>query len=257
MAIASTQYYLIRDLHQRGLTPQGGALLEIGEANWYGDLEPLAMIADIERFVGEPARRQALVDRLTAAVNQGGETARFDVAKVFYELFFAPANMQAIDFHGTPSAHRMDLNYPITLDRRFDVVFNQGTAEHIFDIARVFVTIHDWTLPGGLMIHESPLTGWIDHGFYTLQPTLFIDTAETNEYQILGMFVEDFASKTVVQMQSRDSVVDLAESKSLPDNAMLFTVLRKVHDRPFEVPIQGYYRSALSDRQVKAWKELR
>jgi hypothetical protein len=231
--------------------------LEIGEANWYGDLEPLAMTADIERFVADPSRRQALVERLTAAVRQGGETARFDVAKIFYELFFSPSNMQAIDFHGTRSARRMDLNYPIALDRRFHAVFNQGTAEHIFDIAQVFATIHDATLPAGLMIHESPLTGWIDHGFYTVQPTLFFDLAEMNDYRILGMFVEDLAAKTVVQVHSRDSVVDLAESKSLPDNAMLFTVLRKESDRPFEVPIQGYYRDALSDRQVKAWKELR
>src|SRR5207253_2432277 len=94
----------------------------------------------------------------------------FDLVKIFYEIYFDPTETQAIDFDGTSQAHRLDLNRPIVLNRRFEVVINHGTSEHIFNIAQVFETMHDLTVPGGLMIHESPFTGWIDHGFYNLHP---------------------------------------------------------------------------------------
>jgi hypothetical protein len=38
MAISATHYQLLRRLQP--MLPQGGSLLEIGEANWYGDIAP-------------------------------------------------------------------------------------------------------------------------------------------------------------------------------------------------------------------------
>ena len=173
-------------------------------------------------------------------------------------MFFAPSNVQAVDFDGTEAAHRMDLNQPISLDRRFNVVFNHGTAEHIFNIAQVFKTVHDYTLPNGLMIHESPFTGWIDHGFYALQPTLFFDLAECNNYVIIGMFVEDLTDKRLFQIQNRDAVPELVRSGTLPANSQLLTVLRRGPDEPpFGLPIQGFYGGMLSQAGADAWRNLR
>ena len=129
-------------MFEHGLLPRNGAMLEIGEANWY-DLDPLSMVDDIKKFVREADRRDALVKRLTDVVDRQEENYLFDIAKVFYQLFFAPSEMQAVDFEGTPTAHRLDLNCPIALARRFDVVINHGTAEHIFNIAPVFKTMHE------------------------------------------------------------------------------------------------------------------
>jgi hypothetical protein len=259
MAVSMLHYCLVRDLFLQGALPRGGAILELGEANWYGDADPLALILpDINKHVADETRRNALAARLSQIVEAKGPMLLFEIMKVVYELFFAPSNMQAVDFEGTPGSHRLDLNYPITLDRRFNVVINHGTAEHIFNIAQVFRTMHQYTLPGGLMIHEGPFTGWVDHGFYNMQPTLFFDLAEANGYRVLAMCVEEPLSFTVLQLESRDRVHELAEQKRLPDNSMLFTVLVKgPSDAPFQTPLQGYYRKALSESGMTAWRELR
>ncbi len=257
MALSATHHFILRDFSRKGLLPRHGALLEIGEANWYGNVDPHILATDIQEFVCDPPRRDALMQRLDQLLADKPPTYLFDLVKIFYEIYFEPSEMQAVDFEGTAHAHPFDLNLPLALSRRFEVVINHGTAEHIFNIGQVFKTIHDFTIPGGVMIHESPFTGWIDHGFYSLQPTLFFDLAASNHYS-LAVFIEDLAAKTVTQLQSRDQLYELARSKQLPDNAMLLTIFKKdPDDRPFEIPIQGYYRQALSERGIAAWTELR
>jgi hypothetical protein len=245
-------------MREHDVLPYGGALLEIGEANWYGPVNYPELKDDIDKFVTDPARRAELARRLEQLPSNDEQIITFDAVKLFYEVFFAPSELQAIDYGGTPAALRLDLNEPVTLSRRFDLIINHGTAEHVFNIAQVFRTMHDWTVPGGTMIHESPFTGWIDHGFYNLQPTLFVDVAEYNGYQIRGLFVEDIAKNVLLQVQKREDVYELARQKSLPENALLFAVLTKGPvDQPFQVPIQGYYRESLSETGMKAWSELR
>ncbi|HTM54669.1 MAG TPA: hypothetical protein VL175_11605 [Pirellulales bacterium] len=257
MAISATHYHLIRDLFEHGLLPRGQALLEIGEANSY-DIDPATLTEDINRFVGDAATRAWLVSRLQAVAAGQGEFDKFEIAKIFYEVFFAPSERQAIDFEGTPSAHRLDLNEPVSLERRFGIVINHGTAEHVFNIAQVFRTMHEYTLPGGMMIHESPFTGWIEHGFYNLQPTLFYDLAHFNEYLVLGMFVQDLTNRTILQIRERDEIYEYIKARQFPENSMLFTVLVKSpHERPFQIPIQGYYRQSLSPIGMDAWQNLR
>lgn len=221
MAISRTHYELFRSLP----LPRGGTLLEIGEANWYGDLDP--------RSVG-------LL-----------QTNQHDLAKEFYAQTFAPEKTVAIDMNGTKAALRYDLNRPVPIDEQFDVVINHGTAEHVFNIGQVFQTMHDRCHLGGLTIHDAPFTGWVDHGFYTLQPTLFYDLAHANCYEIVLVAVHDCVSGSIVRLESRDDV----HRRELPPNAMLFVVFKKRFDLPFKVPMQGYYGGGLSLDGVQAWEK--
>jgi hypothetical protein len=257
MAISSVHRYLVRSMFENKVLPAKGALLEIGEANWYGVVDTDELLADINKYVADAARRTELTKRLHA-LDLSDVNDNFAAVKIFYEVFFSPDNMQAVDLQGTTTALRLDLNVPISLDRRFGVVINHGTAEHIFNIAQVFATMHHYTLPGGLMIHESPFTGWIEHGFYNLQPTLFFDLAAANHYGLLGMFIEDLTANTLTQINSRESVYELATAKAIPENTMLFVVFAKSDtDRAFKTPMQGYYADTLSEAGRRAWTELR
>jgi SAM-dependent methyltransferase len=230
MAISATHYELLK--HLQPLLPKGGTLLEIGEANWYGDLDPVS--------VGLTARDDP-----------------FAITKEFYQQLFAPSRVISVDFNGTPAAWRADLNKPLPPMGLFDVVINHGTAEHIFDIAQVFRSIHAACKVGGLMIHESPFTGWLDHGFYCLQPTLFYDLAAANGYEVVSVDIEEIKSRTLLPVWSRDKMTELMATGSVPDNAMLFVVLRKVSNAGFRVPMQGYYGQVLSAKAKEAWEVLR
>ena len=258
MAISAVHYWLIRDLFEKGLLPQKGAILEIGEANMYGDVHSQIISDDIKKHVTDPERRDRLLRRLAELDESKDNFVLFEKAKLFYDIYYSPTEVQAVDFTGSPLAQKLDLNGPIKLNRKFDVAINHGTAEHVFNIGQVFRTMHDYTVAGGLMIHEGPFTGWIEHGFYNLQPTLFFDLADFNQYEIRGMVIEDFPTRTVLPLTSREDVYEFANARKIAENTSLFVVFRKsLFDRPFQVPVQGYYRGVLPQSGIKAWKDLR
>jgi SAM-dependent methyltransferase len=189
MAITAVEYSLFRSLRRQGLLPLGGDVLEIGEANWYGDVGVLDLQKDIQEFAPEE-RRGALEVRLGELIKRT-PAPLFDIAKVVWETFLHPASLTAIDFHGTADALRLDLNKPIDLQRQFDVVMNLGTVEHVFNVAQAMQTIHDHTRPGGLMIHGMPLSGWVEHGFYAFNSTFYFDVARANGYEVvLALYAE-------------------------------------------------------------------
>lgn len=257
MAITAPVYTLYRDAAAAGLIPSGGDLLEFGEANWYGDLAPEVLRQDIAALVQDPKRRLALESELAAALAapSGGD---FKIAKVFFRLYFDPKRHDAIDYHGTEIAIRHDLNTPYRPERPYDVCINNGTAEHIFNIATFFASVHAATKPGGLMFHESPLLGWIDHGFYTLQPTLYFDLAEANGYFLMGLYVCSLSPSGYKPLLDRKAVVDLMRELYLPRNATLFALLRKGADEsPFRWPTQGLYAGRLGEDAVLAWRQTR
>lgn len=232
MAISETHYRLLQELHRRGELPQGGGILEIGEAEFYGDFD-----------CGEIA---------------GASGDGFSIVKQIYRNLWNPITVHAIDLIG-PNGQRVDLNTAIhdPDGHTYDTVINHGTAEHIFNIANVFQLMHDACKTDGLMIHESPFTGWIDHGFYCLQPTLFWDLAVANNYQIVLFALEHLASKTSYFVRNRDEIHEAKRRGQLADNLMCFVVFRKTVYQPFRVPMQGVYAGTAGDAAVAAWKELR
>jgi hypothetical protein len=110
---------------------------------------------------------------------------------------------------------------------------------------------------GGLMIHDCPFTGWPDHGFYNLNPTLFWDLAAANHYEVLRIALGDIKNKTVIIIESREHVHELAMQRQLPENSELFVVLRKTTDAPFAIPHQGIYNGSLSSQAKNSWTTLR
>ncbi len=229
MAISAPHHQLLS--HLKPLLPQGGSLLEIGEANWYGDVDP-------------------------ASVGLVAKECQFEIVKDFYQQLFAPARIVSVDMDG-PAAWKCDLNQPLPPLGLFDVIINHGTAEHIFNIAQVFRSIHDACKVGGLMVHESPFTGWLDHGFYCLQPTLFYDVAAANGYEVVSVDIEHIESRQTIPVWSREKMTELMISGAVPDNAMLFVVLRKKAAGQFRIPMQGYYAQSLSAAGKEAWEVLR
>ncbi len=222
MAITATTYELLRALPvQRGMR-----MLEVGEANWYGDISP-------------------------ASVGLSESYSWFDVAKAFYRQWCEPSECVAIDMNGSEAALRLDLNTIDTIGQTFGIVINHGTAEHIFNIANVFRLMHDHCEVDGWMIHDAPLKGWIDHGFYCLQPTLFYDIAGANNYEIASVAIHECKTRRIVPIHSREYIADIAQY--IPDGAMLFVALRKRMEQPFRIPAQGYYARTISQKSAEAW----
>src|SRR5262249_9244930 len=75
------------------------------------------------------------------------------------------------------------------LHGKYDLVLDGRTIEHIFDQAALFRNIHSMLKVGGRVIHMSPSTNHMDHGFYMYSPTLFHDYYSANKYKILTSYL--------------------------------------------------------------------
>lgn len=231
MAISAVHYQLIKELPS---LPRGGSLLQLGEPEWYGDMST-------DEISG-------LTDGMTG----------HEIAAQVYRNLCDPSRVVSIDLHGTEFAMRLDLNEPIWLDGgQFDLTVNHGTAEHVFDVRRVFETVHEWTKPGGLMLHESPFTGWIDHGFYCIQPTLYYDVVAANGYEIESFSVAHIQTRLIWRIESQSQLIELVRAGGILDNSMLFVALRKAGNEKFSVPMQGVYSEGATQDQIRAWKSMR
>jgi len=78
-----------------------------------------------------------------------------------------------------------DLNTPIPRDLcdRFSLVLDGGTIEHVFDIRSVMENIVRALRVGGWVIHFSPASHYIDHGFYSFSPCFFYEFYGINGFE--------------------------------------------------------------------------
>jgi hypothetical protein len=258
MAISAVDYIVFRELAKAHAIPPQPDVLELGEANWYGDVEVGQLVGDIQERCGKE-RQTELLRRLEVLFsNLSVDGAYFDIAKVFYKTFLDYRSITAIDLHGTPSALRYNLNEPVSMDRQFHVVINTGTAEHVFNVFQFFRTVHECTCPGGLMIHAFPFMGWLDHGFYNFNPTLIADLAAANQYVLMLWVYSESQPFRFVQIKNIEQLHEMKKRGELHENSMLHAVMRKPQqENPFIPPMQGYYSGKLSDVAAQDWTKLK
>jgi SAM-dependent methyltransferase len=77
-----------------------------------------------------------------------------------------------------------DPNLPENLVQRFDVIYNNGTLEHIFNVPNCLSNITKMLKNGGHVIHTLPSNNHFNHGFYQFSPCLLFDYYEFNKFKI-------------------------------------------------------------------------
>lgn len=166
----------------------------------------------------------------------------------------------AIDVNTERHAVAMDLNVDIvqhySFDQQFDLVTNNGTGEHVFNQYMLFRNAHNLCKPGGFMIHVLPFYRWVDHGFFNYHPNLFPCLANQNSYDLLELWI----ASSDTQYLHRLDVKNLSRNKgyrgklnldSWDSDPMVAAVFHKLHDRPFETPIQNLYGgSNITDESI-------
>ena len=86
----------------------------------------------------------------------------------------------------------LDLNFdslPKHNAEYYDVILNFGTTEHVFNQWNSFKIIHEAAKVGGVVYHQLPGTGYLDHGYFCYTPVFFNDLARANGYEILDLFL--------------------------------------------------------------------
>jgi len=105
--------------------------------------------------------------------------------------------MDTSDFEGAEIL--LDLNQaetPKELVGLADLILEAGTLEHVFHSPHAMRHLTRMVKPGGRIIHTSPASNFIDHGFYSFSPTFFFDYYAANNFRIERLEVWRYGENT-------------------------------------------------------------
>lgn len=182
MGIAKGVVHLLSET-KRDVPEFQGKILQLGRQHTFLTLEQLHTIV-----------RKFGIDTSTIKSKSDDKRA-CDDEEVFGALKFE--KVESLDYSSFENAtHVNDLNLPVPaeLHGNYNVVFDGGTMEHIFDIRMVLKNIHDLLKVGGVIVHAAPSSNFVDHGFYMFSPTLFHDYYEANGYEIRKSYIFEFTA---------------------------------------------------------------
>jgi hypothetical protein len=143
----------------------------------------------------------------------------------------------------------LDLNQDLPHDLYLscDILVDSGTAEHCFNIGKVFENYFYLLKPGGIMIQYIPFFS-PNHGFWSANPTVVFDIASCNPVKILQCEIQLYkgyrsyfaCNYTSLEFNrvGRFSVNDLQGG----DIALMYFVYKKLGKALFRFPVQAKYR---------------
>lgn len=156
-------------------------------------------------------------------------------------------SMDVSGLEGATHVHDLSEQVPEHLWSKYDMVYDGGTCEHVFDTNNFFRNIHLMLKPGGLIVHESPTNNFVNHGFYQLSPTLFDDLYAANNYEMLEISMYYYLD---VSRMMTDSPIRIPYARDSAPMVGKFPVLvatfvaaqKPMQNNEFVKPYQGFYK---------------
>jgi len=88
------------------------------------------------------------------------------------------------DYEQCTILHDLNTDVPAKLYNKYDLIFDSGSSEHIFNLPKVLENYYKMLKVGGRLIHGLPSSNHVDHGFYMFSPTLLWDYYSANNWEI-------------------------------------------------------------------------
>jgi hypothetical protein len=184
--------YVLRMEELGAFARPGLRVLDVGSSNLY-DADAAEMAAFIRRHAEDPgAELEAFCARLAKgsvfARGGGSENGAF-LGELLQRAGFRYASVDIAAGWGT---RILDLNratLPPDMAGAYGLVLNFGTTEHILNQMNCFRAIHEATEVGGIMVHQLPAQGHVDHGYFGYTGRFFFDLAGYNAYHVLDAWL--------------------------------------------------------------------
>jgi hypothetical protein len=128
---------------------------------------------------------------------------------------------------------------PPTWKESFDFIYDGGTIEHIFHIPNVMTNICGMLKVGGRVVHDGGISGMIDHGFYSIQPTFYHDFYTANEFKtdlftVSKLSLQTWLSHTGEQTAYVPGMYDYHKTWANEQDAIYVGVCFATKMKPFE-----------------------
>ena len=130
-----------------------------------GVVLPRREINDWQQAAGGAIRLDDFVSRIDDASAGEELLGRLGIGRV--------DSMDHSDYEGATVIHNLNDPVPPGLVMAYDVVFDGGTLEHVFDYPRALANALRMVKPGGWFLSATPSNMWCGHGFYQPGPEIF------------------------------------------------------------------------------------
>jgi hypothetical protein len=260
VGINNNDLALMIGLRSQGYIANGASIVEIGAQQLSGDIlrSPESLVAIARAFEVEPRSFGSAKPALTGQSGEETLDPNAPFARDFWEwLGFSYA---AIDIDGSPGSIPLDLNFdstPPNMFGKFNVVTNCGTTEHIANQLNAFKVIHELCALGGVMIHNLPAQGMMNHGLINYNPKFFWMLARSNGYKwlhadlLMSTVPHPLPADVVGEMQKFSSeFTQRAEDYRLYSGGLLVALQKEV-DIPYVPPIDVPTGAAVDNPELK------
>src|SRR5438128_7065676 len=183
MGLSSGTIELMMGLHRRRRFRGPVVTLGVQDVHaTYADLRQWAERQQLEFHDVPPQERALSTSRYFQAAGL------LDRGYVHPRTFFRTLGLVGYDdldfseVEGPTLVHDLNLPIPPAWRERYGFLLDGGTCEHVFDVRTVLANLVNLLALNGTIFHISPLSGWINHGFYQFSPCFFFDFYRANGF---------------------------------------------------------------------------
>lgn len=192
MGISKSAFKLLIDEIKKGNLPRGVVdVLQLGRQHTFITWDDATCLIKplYEDFRGEIYEYgKVLNSRCVNNIIDDHTTFRFLGCKGKIE------SLDVSNYENATYIHDLNLPVPKELHNKYDIIFDGGTIEHIFDTPQVLENIHKMLKIGGVVIHCTPSHNHVDHGYYMYSPIFFTDYYHINKYERLNSYIFEYTS---------------------------------------------------------------
>ncbi len=179
------------------------------------------------------------------AGNLSKDKASYYADDIFESLGFKCIDsMDASAFEGASIVHDLNHQVPELLHGRYDLVWDGGTLEHVFNFPTAIANAMQMVKVGGHLVLVTPANNQCGHGFYQFSPELFFRVlSPENGFELIRIYMTgEGGPYHVADPAAVGGRVELLNS----DGALLMVHARKLREaKPFStMPQQSDYVSA-------------
>lgn len=198
-----------------------------------------------------------------------GEAGRRGTGAVHQDEFFLTcgySSIQSLDvfpYEGADIVHSLNDPIPESMHSSYDMVFNGGTMEHAANIIQALQSTSDFLRDDGVVIHGIPISGYINHGYYSISPILLYDFHALHCFSDFKMYVQ-YTSNDTLYHHEISSPLDIPLRGTGNEVALFFFAARKdKNPDSFITPLQHMdinrlhtleaYTQSLLGKRVVVW----
>ena len=137
-------------------------MLMLGRQKMHFDVQHLRNLANLE------------LEKLGTGATIESLTKESDYSEAMWKMLGVESveSLDFSDYEGADIVHDLNKPLPKKYHGKYDLVFDGGTLEHVFDVKTSMTNAFDLLAPGGTLMAMSPGNNFFAHGFYQFSPDL-------------------------------------------------------------------------------------